>query len=170
MSVNRYTTESGLQTLANGQRCWIGTKAAYEAAVQAGTMENDILVAITDDDDEYKTDTVAQNDNRVVTSGGVWNLLNVSSLQGVNAKWIYMGSNRSITLPTGTYLIFAVKPQWKKQAIFSVDKINGIAEIVNVNSLEITKTDTTDGFTITFGDTYMQPIVVGRSNFTYTLS
>ena len=75
MSVNRYTTESGLQTLANGQRCWIGTKAAYEAAVQAGTMENDILVAITDDDDDYKTDTVAENDNRVVTSGGVYNVL-----------------------------------------------------------------------------------------------
>lgn len=170
MSVNRYTTESGLQTLANGQRIWIGTKEAYEAEQQAGTLPNDCLIAITNDDDEYKTDTVAQNDNRVVTSGGVWDLLKVSSLQEVNAKWIYMGPNTSITLPTGTYLIFAVKPQWKKQAIFSVDKINGIAEIVNVNSLGITKTDTTDGFTITFSDTYMQPIVVGRSNFTYTLS
>ena len=170
MSVNKYTTASGLQTLANGSRIWIGTKEAYEAEQQAGTLPDDCLIAITNDDDEYKTDTVAANDDRVVTSGGVWDLLNASSFQAVNAKWIYMGSNRSITLPTGTYLIFAVKPQWKKQAIFSVDKVNGIAEIVNVNSLEITKTDTTDGFTITFGDTYMQPIVVARSNFTYTLS
>jgi hypothetical protein len=170
MSVNKYTTQGGLQTLANGSRCWIGTKAAYEAAVQAGTMENDILVAITDDDDEYKTSTIAQNDNRVITSGGVYDALTISSLLYTNVKWVYMGSNTNIELPSGTYLILAVKPQWKKQAIFSVDKVNGIAEIINVNNLSITKTDTTSGFKITFGDTYMQPIIMCRNNFTYTLS
>ena len=52
MSVNRYTTESGLQTLANGQRTWIGTKDAYEAAKQAGTLPNDCLIAITDDEND----------------------------------------------------------------------------------------------------------------------
>ena len=50
MSVNKYTTASGLQTLANGSRIWIGTKAAYEAAKQAGTLPNDCLIAITDDE------------------------------------------------------------------------------------------------------------------------
>lgn len=50
MSVNKYTTASGLQTLANGSRVWIGTKAAYEAAKQAGTLPNDCLIAITDDE------------------------------------------------------------------------------------------------------------------------
>lgn len=77
MSVNKYNNTTGqLETLASGQRMWIGTKAAYDAAVQAGTMENDILIAITDDDDDYKTDTVAEDDNRVVTSGGVYDALN----------------------------------------------------------------------------------------------
>ena len=59
MSVNKYTTAEGLVTLANGSRMWVGTKAAYEAARQAGTMPTDVLVAITDDEvsyDHYSTD------------------------------------------------------------------------------------------------------------------
>lgn len=58
MSVNRYSTESGLQTLANGQRIWIGTKAAYDAEKQAGTLPSNCLIAITDDseDNNYSTE------------------------------------------------------------------------------------------------------------------
>lgn len=58
MSVNKYTTASGLQTLANGSRCWIGTKAAYDAAKQAGTLPSNCLIAITDDseDNNYSTE------------------------------------------------------------------------------------------------------------------
>ena len=46
-----------------------------------------------------------------------------------------MGANSSITLSNGTYLIFAIKPQWKKQAIFSVDKTYGIAEMPRVHQM-----------------------------------
>ena len=84
MSVNRYTTQDGLQTLANGQRCWIGTKAAYEAAVQAGTMENDILVAITDDDDDFKTDQVIKDSQKTITSGGVYNAVHGEVLADIS--------------------------------------------------------------------------------------
>ena len=58
MSVNKYTTASGLQTLANGQRIWIGTKDAYNAAKQAGTLPTECLIAITDDseDNNYSTE------------------------------------------------------------------------------------------------------------------
>ena len=170
MSVNRYTTESGLQTLANGQRIWIGTKEAYEAEQQAGTLPNDCLIAITNDDDEYKTDTVTANDDRVVTSGGVYNKLANGSLKDCHIKWAYMGANSSITLSNGTYLIFAIKPQWKKQAIFSVDKTYGIAELVNINNLTITKTDITGGgYTLTFNDTYMNVVMMSRYDFTYQI-
>ena len=75
MSVNRYTTQSGLQTLANGKRCWIGTKEAHEAAKQAGTLPTDCLICITDDDDEFKTDQVIEDSQMVITSGGVYDAL-----------------------------------------------------------------------------------------------
>lgn len=58
MSVNRYSTESGLQTLASGQRVWIGSKDAYDAEKQAGTLPSNCLIAITDDseDNNYSTE------------------------------------------------------------------------------------------------------------------
>ncbi len=65
MSVNKYTTASGLQTLANGSRVWIGTKAAYEAAKQAGTLPNDCLIAITDDE----TSPFDFDDKEFITTG-----------------------------------------------------------------------------------------------------
>ena len=53
MSVNKYNDQTGeLITLANGSRTWIGTKAAHDAAKQAGTLPNNCLVAITDDEDD----------------------------------------------------------------------------------------------------------------------
>jgi len=59
MSVNKYNDQTGeLTTLANGSRTWIGTKAAHDAAKQAGTLPNNCLIAITDDseDNNYSTD------------------------------------------------------------------------------------------------------------------
>lgn len=59
MSVNKYDHTSGeLTTLANGSRCWIGTKAAYDAEKQAGTLPSNCLIAITDDseDNNYSTE------------------------------------------------------------------------------------------------------------------
>lgn len=54
MSVNVYNSQSGsLQTVANGQRTWVGTRAAYEQARMAGTLPNNALIAITDDEHDY---------------------------------------------------------------------------------------------------------------------
>lgn len=54
MSVNRYDASTGeLVTLASGTRTWIGTKAAYEAARSAGTLPNNCLIAITDDEVDH---------------------------------------------------------------------------------------------------------------------
>ena len=61
MSVNQYDPTTGsLTNIAAGQRTWVGTKAAYEAAKTAGTLPTNCLVAITDDsqDNNYSTDEV----------------------------------------------------------------------------------------------------------------
>lgn len=44
-----YNNNGQLVTLASGQRMWIGTSAAHEAAIQAGTMPNNCTVAIIDE-------------------------------------------------------------------------------------------------------------------------
>ena len=51
MSVNKYINGE-LITLANGSRTWIGSKEAYNAAKQAGTLPTDCLIAITDDEND----------------------------------------------------------------------------------------------------------------------
>lgn len=56
MSVNKVNKTTGeLTTLANGTRMWIGTKAAHDAAVAAGTMPNNCMVCITDDGSDKTT-------------------------------------------------------------------------------------------------------------------
>lgn len=60
MSVNKYNSQTGqLTCLANGSRIWVGTKAAYEAARQAGTMPTDVLVAITDDEQQAEAEQIS---------------------------------------------------------------------------------------------------------------
>lgn len=97
MSVNKYTTASGLQTLANGSRVWIGTKANHAAARQAGTLPTDCLICITDDDDEYKTDQVIEDSQMTITSGGVYDALEWKLLKSQN---IANGDTVSFTLPS----------------------------------------------------------------------
>ena len=62
MSVNRYDASTGeLKNIASGQRTWVGTQAAYRAAKQAGTLPNNAIIAITDDEQDhnhYSTDEV----------------------------------------------------------------------------------------------------------------
>ena len=62
MSVNRYDASTGeLTNIASGQRTWVGTQAAYKAAKQAGTLPNNAIIAITDDEvdhNHYSTDEV----------------------------------------------------------------------------------------------------------------
>jgi len=62
MSVNIYDKDAGtLTALASSQRTWIGTKSSYDAAKTAGTLPNNAIIAITDDEQDhnhYSTDEV----------------------------------------------------------------------------------------------------------------
>ena len=54
MSVNIYDKDAGtLTALASGQRTWVGTRAAYDTAKQAGTLPTNALICITDDEEDY---------------------------------------------------------------------------------------------------------------------
>lgn len=54
MSVNKYNASTGeLTNIASGQRTWVGTQAAYKAAKQAGTLPNNAIIAITDDEVDH---------------------------------------------------------------------------------------------------------------------
>ena len=66
MSVNRYTTAGGLQTLANGQRIWIGTKEAHDQEKLAGTLPTNCLIAITNDDKELMAEDVGYNPHDII--------------------------------------------------------------------------------------------------------
>ena len=73
MSVNRYDSITGqLSPLASGSRIWTGTKAQHDAAIQAGTMPNNCIVVITDDEDGLSTE-VTKDDPKAITSGAVYN-------------------------------------------------------------------------------------------------
>ena len=54
MSVNKYDASTGeLTNIASGQRTWVGTQEAYKAAKQAGTLPNNAIIAITDDEQDH---------------------------------------------------------------------------------------------------------------------
>jgi hypothetical protein len=54
LSVNKYDSTTGtLTTLASGGRTWIGTKAQYDAQRSAGTLPNNCMICITDDEVDY---------------------------------------------------------------------------------------------------------------------
>lgn len=54
MSLNKYNATTGeLENIASGQRTWVGTRAAYDAAKQAGTLPTNALICITDDEEDY---------------------------------------------------------------------------------------------------------------------
>lgn len=74
MSLNKYDAATGtLTTLANGQRIWLGTKAAHDAAEAAGTLPTNCLIAITDDGDiGGVVDFVAEDNMNAVTSNAVF--------------------------------------------------------------------------------------------------
>ena len=74
MSVNIYDKDAGtLTALASGQRTWVGTQAAYKAAKQAGTLPNNILIAITDDENSRNSDVVDLK-NYIDTTNCSWNM------------------------------------------------------------------------------------------------
>lgn len=86
MSVNQYDASTGtIKTLASGQRIWIGTKVAHDNARQAGKLPKNCLIAVTDDENDYITDQVTEDDPRAVTSGAVYDALQSVAL----VPWAY---------------------------------------------------------------------------------
>lgn len=88
MSVNRYDPTTGsLTNIASGQRTWVGTQAAYKAAKQAGTLPNNAIIAITDDEvdhNHYSTDEVE--------TGMYW----------IDGRPIYRKVLTNVTMPAGS--------------------------------------------------------------------
>lgn len=75
MSVNKYNASTGeLTNLASGSRIWAGSKAAYDAQKQAGTLPNNCIICITDDEEELAQEVI-KDDPRAVTSGAVYDAL-----------------------------------------------------------------------------------------------
>ena len=111
MSVNRYDPTTGsLTNIASGQRTWVGTQAAYKAAKQAGTLPNNAIIAITDDEEDhnhYSTDETF--------TGNYW----------IDGKKIYRKVLRNVTMPKGT-----------KQSIAIVNIPHGISNAGNFIVLE----------------------------------
>ena len=75
MSLNKYNPTTGeLTNIASSSRIWTGTKAEWNALVQAGTAPRNVLVAITDDE-QAPSDTVTEDDENAVQGGAVWNAI-----------------------------------------------------------------------------------------------
>lgn len=73
MSLNKYDSSTGtLTNIASGSRTWIGTKAAFEQAKQAGTLPTNAVIMITDDEDDTIATEVIEGDTRAVTGGAVY--------------------------------------------------------------------------------------------------
>ena len=111
MSVNRYNASTGeLTSLATGSRTWVGTREAYDQAKQAGTLPNNCLIAITDDEKDhnhYSTEEVEtgmfwidgkpiyrkvisnitlDNNNNVTVAHGISNFGDLISLRGAGGN------------------------------------------------------------------------------------
>lgn len=72
MSTNKVDKTTGeLHVLANGARIWLGTKAAHDAAVQAGTLPNNCILGILDDWEDSTVDVVEDGNMHPVTSNAV---------------------------------------------------------------------------------------------------
>ena len=98
MSVNKYNTTTGeLETIASGQRTWVGTRAAYDAAKSAGTLPTNALICITDDEDDTIADAVTDGDSRAVTSNAVYDAIagkaNVYKTEILNGQTINIRLN-----------------------------------------------------------------------------
>lgn len=96
MSLNKYDPLTGtLTTLANGQRIWLGTKAAHDAAEAAGTLPTNCLIAITDDGDiTGVVDEVEDGNMNPVTSNAVADITEYDTYQiTLPAAWAYNGKS-----------------------------------------------------------------------------
>lgn len=81
MSVNKYNPSTGtLTTLASGDRTWIGTKAQYDAQKTAGTLPNNALIVITDDEQQTEAEQISyDNTDSGLTADNVQDAIDVLS-------------------------------------------------------------------------------------------
>jgi hypothetical protein len=91
MSVNKYDASTGeLTNIASGQRTWVGTQAAYKSAKQAGTLPNNTIIAITDDEVDHNHYSTEETE-----TGMYW----------IDGKPIYKKSCKYTgTIASGTYI------------------------------------------------------------------
>ncbi len=103
MSVNKYNATTGeLENIASGQRTVIYTKAAYDAAKQAGTLPTNCMVVITDDisediekqisasdwqDSTYYTLVTADSRRYVIKKGNVCQIFFLVKVAQVATTW-----------------------------------------------------------------------------------
>lgn len=109
MSVNKYDSTTGtLTSVAASGRVWIGTKAQHDAAVQAGTMPNNCLISITDDDEDSPARLIAydnttsglQAENVQDALDEVKEILDGDSTWGTNGIVHYKKVNGVVTIYT----------------------------------------------------------------------
>ena len=92
MSVNRYDASTGeLTNIASGQRTWVGTQAAYKAAKQAGTLPNNAIIAITDDEVDHNHYSTEETE-----TGMYW----------IDGKPIYRKVFTGLSLPNNTSALY----------------------------------------------------------------
>ena len=141
MSSNKVNKTTGeLVTLANGMRCWIGTKAAHDAAVQAGTMPNNCLVAIVDDWQDATVDVVEDGNMHPVTSNAVYDTLSKHIFGTAVDISGYTGTNSYLVPADGYSYIINTTGETRLYAL-NADKSTGIAIGANksITSLYVKK-------------------------------
>ena len=107
MSVNKYNPTTGeLTSLAGGTRTWIGTQAAYEAQKTAGTLPTDVLIIITDDEQQTDAEQISYNN----TSSGLTADNVQDAIDEVNGKILlttgttdWQDSNHTSVMATSSY-------------------------------------------------------------------
>ena len=136
MSINRYdSTTQQLTSLAGGTRTWVGTKAAYDAEKLAGTLPNNCLIVITDDEEELAQEVI-QDDPRAVTSGGVYEA--TKTKQDYNGyKCSFTRRNLSLTFTNGVATFDATSQ-------FTTSEFIGVA-IFPYNDIENAKVTSNNG-------------------------
>lgn len=152
MSVNKYDSTSGtLTSIAAGSRTWIGTRAAYDAEKQAGTLPTNCIIVITDD--EVDMDTVpTENSPVAVTSGGLydaftWRVIDTDTdLRTVDFREISI----HLQFYTGTYFNFACLT-WPKTFLIGYRPMKFTFENYSVSAIYNGSSSSSPG-TLTFYD------------------
>ena len=93
MAVYNYDSNTGnLTTVAtSGQRTWVGTKAQHDAARAAGTLPNNALIALIDDEEDAQASNVAyDNTNSGISATNAQNAIDwaVKEIKGISGNII----------------------------------------------------------------------------------